>query len=158
MVKLWSSWARQYPIVSLEDGMAENDWDGWRALTEAIGDRVQLVGDDLFCTNPRILEEGIARGVANAILIKLNQIGTLTETLDTIELAKSHSYRCMISHRSGESEDTTIADLAVAVNAGQIKAGSGCRSERIAKFNRLLRIERELGQHARFAGTLAFKR
>jgi enolase len=158
MVKLWTSWVKQYPIVSIEDGMAESDWDGWKKLTEAVGDRVQLVGDDLFCTNPALLREGIQRGVANAILIKLNQIGTVTETLDAIELAGRNRYRCMISHRSGESEDTFIADLAVAVGAGQIKTGSGCRGERVAKFNQLLRIEHELGAEARFAGRTAFAR
>jgi enolase len=158
LVKLWASWVKQYPIVSIEDGMAESDWDGWKKLTEAVGDRVQLVGDDLFCTNPALLKEGIQRGVANAILIKLNQIGTVTETLDTIELAGRNSYRCMISHRSGESEDTFIADLAVAVGAGQIKTGSGCRGERVAKFNQLLRIEHELGAEARFPGRAAFAR
>ena len=158
MVKLWTSWVKQYPIVSIEDGMAESDWDGWKKLTEAVGDRVQLVGDDLFCTNPALLKEGIQRGVANAILIKLNQIGTVTETLDTIELAGRNSYRCMISHRSGESEDTFIADLAVAVGSGQIKTGSGCRGERVAKFNQLLRIEHELGAEARFIGRAAFAR
>ena len=156
MVELWSSWARQYPIVSLEDGMGENDWDGWKMLTEAIGDRVELVGDDLFCTNPTILAEGIEKGVGNSILIKVNQIGSLTETLDTIELAQKHNYKCFVSHRSGETEDTTIADLVVAVGAGQIKTGSGCRGERIAKFNQLLRIERQLGNSARFAGKSAF--
>ncbi len=158
MVALWSSWIRQYPVISIEDGLAENDWEGWKALTDAIGSKVELVGDDLFCTNPIILQQGIDKGIANAILIKLNQIGTLTETLNTIELAKSYRYKCFISHRSGESEDTTIADLAVATGAGQLKTGSGCRSERIAKFNQLLRIERELGSQARFAGTAAFRR
>jgi|RhiMetdeSRZDD1v2_1073273.scaffolds.fasta_scaffold44859_1 enolase len=158
MVSLWSSWVRQYPVVSIEDGMAENDWDGWKTLTDAIGAKVELVGDDLFCTNPTILQRGIDKGIANAILIKLNQIGTLTETLDTIELAKNYRYRCFISHRSGESEDTTIADLTVATNAGQLKTGSGCRSERVAKFNQLLRIERELGSQARFAGLEVFRR
>ena len=156
MVELWSSWARQYPIVSLEDGMGENDWEGWKMLTEAIGDRVELVGDDLFCTNPTILAEGIEKGVGNSILIKVNQIGSLTETLDTIELAQKHNYKCFVSHRSGETEDTTIADLVVAVGAGQIKTGSGCRGERIAKFNQLLRIERQLGKSARFAGKSVF--
>ena len=156
MVELWSSWAKQYPIVSLEDGMGENDWDGWKMLTEAIGDRVELVGDDLFCTNPTILAEGIEKGVGNSILIKVNQIGSLTETLDTIELAQKHNYKCFVSHRSGETEDTTIADLVVAVGAGQIKTGSGCRGERIAKFNQLLRIERQLGKSARFAGKSTF--
>jgi enolase len=158
MVALWSSWCRQYPIVSLEDGMSEHDWEGWKLLTDSLGSKVELVGDDLFCTNPKILRQGIDKGIANAILIKLNQIGTLTETLDTIELAKAHHYRCFVSHRSGETEDTTIADLTVAVSAGQLKTGSGCRSERVAKFNRLLRIERQLGDEARFAGRGAFQR
>ncbi len=157
MVALWSSWVKQYPIVSIEDGMAEDDWKGWKALTETLGTRALLVGDDLFCTNPKILQQGIDAGVANAILIKLNQIGTVTETLETIELAKQHHYRCFISHRSGESEDTTIADLAVATSAGLIKTGSGCRTDRVAKFNQLLRIERQLGNQAHFAGEKAFK-
>ncbi|MBD2311861.1 phosphopyruvate hydratase [Desertifilum sp. FACHB-1129] len=157
MVELWASWARQYPIVSLEDGMGENDWDGWKMLTDKIGATVALVGDDLFCTNSKILAEGIDRGLANAILIKLNQIGTLSETLDTIELAKHNNYKCFVSHRSGESEDTTIADLVVATSSGLIKTGSGCRGERVAKFNELLRIERELGAAARFIGSAAFK-
>lgn len=156
MVELWASWANQYPIVSLEDGMGENDWDGWKLLTDTIGSRVELVGDDLFCTNSSILAQGIEKGIANSVLIKLNQIGTITETLDTIELAKTNHYKCFVSHRSGESEDTTIADLAVAAGAGQIKTGSGCRSERIAKFNQLMRIERQLGKAARFAGGAAF--
>ncbi len=158
MVALWSSWVRQYPIVSLEDGMAENDWDGWKELTAALGSKILLVGDDLFCTNPQLLRQGVAAGVANAVLVKLNQIGTVTETLDTIELAKQHRYKCFISHRSGESEDTTIADLAVATAAGLIKTGSGCRTDRVAKFNQLLRIERHLGSQARFAGRAAFTR
>ncbi|ELR97504.1 phosphopyruvate hydratase [Gloeocapsa sp. PCC 73106] len=157
MVELWKSWIEQYPIVSLEDGMGENDWEGWKMLTDAIGDKVELVGDDLFCTNPTILADGIKAGIANSILIKVNQIGTLTETLDTMELAKRNSYKCFVSHRSGETEDTTIADLVVATSAGKIKTGSGCRGERIAKFNQLLRIERELGNSARFAGISAFK-
>jgi len=157
MASLWKSWCRQYPIVSLEDGMSENDWEGWKLLTDELGSRIELVGDDLFCTNPAILRRGIERGVANAILIKLNQIGTLTETLDTIQLAKQNQYKCFISHRSGETEDTTIADLAVAVGAGQLKTGSACRSERVAKFNQLLRIERQLGDKARFAGIGAFQ-
>ncbi len=152
MVALWKSWVDQYPIVSIEDGMGENDWQGWKLLTDTIGGKVELVGDDLFCTNAAILAKGIDAGIANAILIKVNQIGTLTETLDTIELAKKYRYKFMTSHRSGESEDTTIADLAVATSAGQIKTGSGCRSERVAKFNRLMRIERELGKSAQFAG------
>jgi enolase len=158
MVALWSSWVRQYPIVSLEDGMAENDWEGWKELTAALGSKILLVGDDLFCTNPQLLRQGVAAGVANAVLVKLNQIGTVTETLDTIELAKQHHYKCFISHRSGESEDTTIADLAVATAAGLIKTGSGCRTDRVAKFNQLLRIERHLGSQARFAGGAAFTR
>ena len=158
MASLWKSWCRQYPIVSLEDGMSENDWEGWKLLTDELGSRIELVGGDLFCTNPAILRRGIERGVANAILIKLNQIGTLTETLDTIKLAKQNQYKCFISHRSGETEDTTIADLAVAVGAGQLKTGSACRSERVAKFNQLLRIERQLGDKARFAGIGAFQR
>ena len=157
MVALWSSWVRQYPIVLLEDGMAENDWTGWKALTDELGKKVELVGDDIFCTNPAILAKGIEAGVGNSILIKLNQIGTITETLDTIELATKHNYNCFISHRSGETEDTTIADLTVAVGAGHLKTGSGCRSERVAKFNQLLRIERQLGASARFAGRTAFK-
>ena len=156
MVALWQDWMNKYPIVSLEDGMGENDWDGWKELTDKIGDKVELVGDDLFCTNPTILAEGIEKGVANSVLIKVNQIGSLTETLDTIELAKKNNYKCFVSHRSGETEDTTIADLVVATSAGQIKTGSGCRGERIAKFNQLLRIERDLGKAARFAGKAAF--
>ncbi len=156
MVALWDEWMNKYPIVSLEDGMGENDWDGWKELTDKIGDKVELVGDDLFCTNPTILAEGIEKGVANSVLIKVNQIGSLTETLDTIELATKHNYKCFVSHRSGETEDTTIADLVVATSAGQIKTGSGCRGERIAKFNQLLRIERDLGKAARFAGKSAF--
>ena len=156
MVALWDEWMNKYPIVSLEDGMGENDWDGWKELTDKIGDKVELVGDDLFCTNPIILAEGIEKGIANSVLIKVNQIGSLTETLDTIELAKKHNYKCFVSHRSGETEDTTIADLVVATSAGQIKTGSGCRGERIAKFNQLLRIERDLGKAARFAGKSAF--
>jgi enolase len=157
MVALWASWVRQYPIVLLEDGMAENDWTGWKTLTDELGKKVELVGDDIFCTNPAILAKGIAAGIGNSILIKLNQIGTITETLDTIELATKHNYNCFISHRSGETEDTTIADLTVAVGAGHLKTGSGCRSERVAKFNQLLRIERQLGASARFAGRTAFK-
>ena len=157
MVELWSSWVKRYPIVLIEDGMAENDWSGWGLLTREIGNSLELVGDDLFCTNPSILQKGIDQGVANSILIKVNQIGTLSETLDTIELAQSHNYNCFISHRSGETEDTTIADLTVASGAGHLKTGSGCRSERIAKFNQLLRIERQLGSQARFAGKATFK-
>ncbi len=157
MVNLWESWANKYPIVLLEDGMAENDWDGWKKLTERLGSRIELVGDDIFCTNPTILQKGINAGVANSILIKLNQIGSLTETMDTISLAGKNNYFCFVSHRSGETEDTTIADLTVAVGAGHIKTGSGCRSERIAKYNRFLWIEDELGSQAQFAGIKAFK-
>ena len=152
MVQYWSAIADRYPVVSLEDGMAEGDWDGWHRLTEAVGDRVQLVGDDIFVTNPAILREGIERQVANSILIKLNQIGTLTETLDTIALARDAGYRAVISHRSGETEDTFIADLVVATGVGQIKTGAPARSERVAKYNQLLRIEADLGERARYAG------
>jgi enolase 1/2/3 len=152
MVEYWSAIADRYPVVSLEDGMAEGDWEGWRRLTEEVGDRVQLVGDDIFVTNPAILREGIERGVANSILIKLNQIGTLTETLDTIALAREAGYRAVISHRSGETEDTFIADLVVATGVGQIKTGAPARSERVAKYNQLLRIEADLGERARYAG------
>lgn len=148
--------ASKYPILSIEDGMAENDWDGWKLLTERLGKKIQLVGDDLFVTNTAILKEGITRGISNSILIKLNQIGTVTETLDAIEMAKKARYTAVISHRSGETEDTTIADLAVACNTGFIKTGSLSRSERIAKYNRLLRIEEELGETARFRGLDAF--
>ena len=158
MIKIWESWVAQYPIVLLEDGMAENDWEGWKELTSVIGGKVELVGDDVFCTNPRILREGIEKGIGNAILIKLNQIGSVTETLDTIELAKHSNYRCFVSHRSGETEDTFIADLTVATSAGHIKTGSGCRSERVAKFNQFLRIEERLGSQAKFAGRSAFGR
>ncbi len=157
MVEHWVDWVTKYPIVSLEDGMAENDWTGWKLLTEKLGKKIELVGDDLFCTNPSILAKGIEAGIANSILIKLNQIGTVSETLDAIELANKNNYFYFISHRSGETEDTTIADLAVATSSGHIKTGSGCRSERIAKFNRLIRIEKELGNQARFAGKTAFK-
>lgn len=150
------SWVSKYPIISIEDGLAENDWEGWAELTKRLGSKLQLVGDDIFVTNPNILAEGIDRKVANAILVKLNQIGTLTETLATIGLAKSVNYGVVISHRSGETEDTTIADLAVATSAGQIKTGSLSRSDRIAKYNRLLWIERELGEHAPYAGKAAF--
>lgn len=156
MVDYWEALVAKYPIVSIEDGMAEEDWDGWKMLTERIGDRVQLVGDDLFVTNAERLQKGIDLGVANAILIKLNQIGSLTETLDTIELAKKNNYTCVVSHRSGESEDTTIADLSVAVNSGQIKTGAPCRTDRIAKYNQLIRIEEELGASADYAGNDAF--
>jgi enolase len=152
MVEYWAAIAGRYPVVSLEDGMAETDWDGWRKLTERLGSGVQLVGDDVFVTNPEILRKGIERGVANSILIKLNQIGTLTETLDTIGVARDAGYRAVISHRSGETEDTFIADLAVATGVGQIKTGAPARTERVAKYNQLLRIEEELGARAHFAG------
>jgi enolase len=152
MVDYWSAITERYPVLSLEDGMAEQDWDGWRHLTDRLGSRLQLVGDDIFVTNPAILREGIERGVANSILIKLNQIGTLTETLDTIALAHEAGYRAVISHRSGETEDTFIADLVVATGVGQIKTGAPARSERVAKYNQLLRIEEELGDRARYAG------
>ncbi len=158
MVDRWVSWVDKYPIVSLEDGMAEDDWDGWKLLTDRLGERVQLVGDDNFVTNSERLQRGIDAGVANAILIKLNQIGTVTETLATIALATANNYASVISHRSGETEDTSIADLAVAVNAGQIKTGAPSRSERVAKYNRLLRIEHELGEAAVYAGTAPFFR
>jgi enolase len=157
MVDLWDSWCRQYPIVSIEDGMAEDDWEGWRLLTERLGDRVQLVGDDLFVTNVERLRRGIDEHVANAILVKVNQIGTLTETLDAIALATRNGYASVISHRSGETEDTTIADLAVATNAGQIKTGAPSRSERVAKYNQLLRLERDLGSEGEYAGRSAFR-
>ena len=152
MVGFWEEWCGRYPIVSIEDGLAEQDWDGWKLLTERLGKRVQIVGDDLFVTNPAILRQGIERGVANAILVKVNQIGTLTETLEAIATARAAGYASVVSHRSGETEDTTIADLAVASGAGQIKTGSLCRSDRVAKYNRLLRIEEELGDRARYAG------
>jgi enolase len=157
MIALYEDWVRQYPIISIEDGLAEGDWDGWKALTTALGDRAQLVGDDVFVTNPEILKRGIADGVANAILIKLNQIGTVSETLDAVAMAREASYATVISHRSGETEDTTIADLAVGTGAGQIKTGSASRSDRIAKYNQLLRIEEELGPRARYAGQEAIK-
>jgi enolase len=156
MIAFWKDWTEKYPIVSIEDGMGENDWDGWKALTDEIGSTTQLVGDDLFVTNTRFLQKGIDLGVANSILIKVNQIGTLTETLACIELAKSNGMTAVISHRSGETEDSFIADLAVATNAGQIKTGSLSRSDRIAKYNQLLRIEEELGKAARYPGRGAF--
>ena len=157
MIDLYSEWMEKYPIVSIEDGLAEGDWDGWRAITKALGDRVQLVGDDLFVTNTTILQRGIDEKVANSILIKLNQIGTVTETLDAIAMASKAGYTSIISHRSGETEDTTIADLAVATAAGQIKTGSASRSDRVAKYNQLLRIEEELGSSGRYAGKAALK-
>ncbi len=156
MVDFWESWVDQYPIVSIEDALDENDWDGWRMLTDRVGDRVQLVGDDLFVTNTERLARGIDEACANSILIKLNQIGTLTETLDTIDMAHKHGYTAVISHRSGETEDTTIADLAVATNSGQIKTGSACRSDRVAKYNQLLRIEEQLAESGLYPGRSAF--
>ena len=156
MAAYWADWCDKYPIISIEDGMAENDWDGWKNLMQAVGDRVQLVGDDLFVTNVKFLQRGIDEKAANSILIKVNQIGTLTETLDAIELARTNNMTAVISHRSGETEDSFIADLAVATNAGQIKTGSLCRSDRIAKYNQLLRIEEDLGESARFPGRKAF--
>ena len=158
MVEFYARWVAQYPIVSIEDGMAENDWDGWAALTKRIGGQVQLVGDDVFVTNTKILREGIAKGIANAILIKVNQIGTLTETMDCVRLAHFTGYRSIMSHRSGETEDSFIADLAVACDCGMIKTGSASRSDRMAKYNQLLRIEEELGLSARYAGKSAFPR
>lgn len=155
-VDFLAGWAAQYPIVTIEDGMAEHDWAGWKLLTDKIGNKVQLVGDDLFVTNPRIFKEGIEQGVANAILIKVNQIGTLTETLEAIAMADAAKYAAIVSHRSGETEDTTIADIAVATTATQIKTGSLCRSDRVAKYNQLLRIEEQLGAAARYAGRNAF--
>ena len=156
MVDYWEALVNKYPIISIEDGMAEEDWEGWKMLTNRIGDRVQLVGDDLFVTNSKRLAKGIELGCANAILIKVNQIGSLTETLEAIEMAKQAGYACVMSHRSGETEDTTIADLSVACNTGQIKTGAPCRSDRVAKYNQLLRIEEELGDSAQYAGMKAF--
>jgi enolase len=157
MVRLYDDWVTQYPIISIEDGLAEGDWDGWKTLTKALGDRVQLVGDDVFVTNPEILKRGIAEHIGNALLVKLNQIGTVTETLDAVAMADDAGYRSVISHRSGETEDTTIADLAVATGAGQIKTGSASRSDRVAKYNQLLRIEEALGSRAQYAGAAAIK-
>ncbi len=156
MVKFYEKWVNQYPIISIEDGLAENDWKGWKMMTEALGDKIQIVGDDIFVTNTEILSRGIDERVANSILIKVNQIGTLTETLNCIEMAKRAGYTCVISHRSGETEDTTIADLAVATNVGQIKTGSASRTDRIAKYNQLIRIEEELDTNGYFAGLAAF--
>jgi enolase len=153
MVDYWASWATKYPIISIEDGMAEDDWDGWKGLTDKIGKKVQLVGDDLFVTNVKRLQEGIDKGVANSILVKVNQIGSLTETINAVNLAKNNAYKSVMSHRSGETEDSTIADLAVACNTGQIKTGSASRSDRMAKYNQLIRIEEELGETAYFPGT-----
>jgi enolase len=157
MVALYEDWVRQYPIISIEDGLAEGDWDGWKTLTKALGSRVQLVGDDVFVTNPEILQRGIKEGIANALLVKLNQIGTVSETLDAVAMARDAGYTSVISHRSGETEDTTIADLAVATDAGQIKTGSASRTDRIAKYNQLLRIEEELGSSGRYAGRAAIR-
>jgi len=157
MVKFWEGWVRQYPIISLEDGMSENDWDGWKLLTDTLGKKIQLIGDDIFVTNTEIFARGIERGIANSILIKVNQIGTVTETLEAIKMASDAGYTSVTSHRSGETEDAFIADLAVATSAGQIKTGSASRTDRIAKYNQLLRIEEELGAAARFAGRKAFK-
>jgi enolase len=157
MVEFYSNWARQYPIISIEDGLAENDWEGWSLLTKALGSRIQLVGDDLFVTNTERLRKGIEAGVGNSILIKVNQIGTLTETIEAIELAKVNRYTAVVSHRSGETEDTFISDLVVGLNTGQIKTGSASRTDRIAKYNQLLRIEEELGAQALFAGKATFK-
>jgi enolase len=157
MVALYEDWVRQYPIISIEDGLAEGDWEGWKTLTKALGGRVQLVGDDVFVTNPEILQRGISAGIANALLVKLNQIGTVSETLDAVAMARDAGYSSVISHRSGETEDTTIADLAVGTDVGQIKTGSASRTDRIAKYNQLLRIEEELGSAGRYAGTSAVR-
>ena len=156
MIDMYADWVEKYPIISIEDGLDENDWDGWKKLTDRLGSKIQLVGDDLFVTNPKYLAKGIELGVANSILIKVNQIGTLTETFDAMELARSHGYTCVVSHRSGETEDTTIADIVVGVNAGQIKTGSASRTDRIAKYNQLMRIEDELGDVAQYRGKSAF--
>ncbi len=156
MVEFWANWVRQYPIVSIEDGLAEDDWEGWKLMTDSLGDKIQIVGDDLFVTNTERLSRGIQEGIANSILIKVNQIGTLTETLDAIRMATSAGYTSVVSHRSGETEDTFISDLVVATDTGQIKTGSASRTDRIAKYNQLLRIEEELGQDADFAGRKAF--
>lgn len=156
LIAMYADWAKKYPLISIEDGLAENDWDGWKKLTQALGDRMQLVGDDIFVTNTSILKEGIAQGIGNSILVKLNQIGSLTETINAVEMAHRARYTAVISHRSGETEDSTIADLAVALNSGQIKTGAPSRSDRVAKYNQLLRIEDELGRAARFAGKEAF--
>ena len=157
MVEMYVDWVRQYPIVSIEDGLGESDWEGWAQLTRSLGDQVQIVGDDLFVTNPEILRRGIDEGVANAVLVKLNQIGTVTETLDAVRMAADARYATIISHRSGETEDSTIADLAVGTAAGQIKTGSASRTDRVGKYNQLLRIEEELGATARFAGRAALR-
>jgi enolase len=157
LIQLYEDWLRQYPIVSIEDGLAEGDWAGWKSLTAALGSRVQLVGDDVFVTNPAILRRGIEEGIGNALLVKLNQIGTVTETLDAVRMASDAGYASVISHRSGETEDTTIADLAVGTAAGQIKTGSASRTDRVCKYNQLLRIEEQLGASAKFAGRTAIR-
>jgi enolase len=157
MIEFWSGWVAKYPIIMIEDGMAEFDWDGWKKMTDALGKKIQLVGDDIFVTNPAIFAKGIERGIANSILIKLNQIGTLTETLDTMRMAAQANYTSVISHRSGETEDTFIADLAVATGCGQLKTGSASRTDRLSKYNQLIRIEQELGQSAVYAGRKAFR-
>jgi enolase len=157
MVALYEDWVRQYPIISIEDGLAEGDWDGWKTLTRTLGTRVQLVGDDVFVTNPEILQRGITEKIGNALLVKLNQIGTVSETLDAVAMARDAGYSSVISHRSGETEDTTIADLAVGTDAGQIKTGSASRTDRVAKYNQLLRIEEELGSGGRYAGRAAIR-
>jgi enolase len=156
MTEQYAVWAKKYPIISIEDGLAENDWDGWKILTRKLGAGIQLVGDDIFVTNTERLARGIKEGISNSILIKLNQIGTLTETLNAIDMARRAGWTAVVSHRSGETEDSTVADVAVASGCGQIKTGSGCRSDRIAKYNQLLRIEEELGANARFLGLRAF--
>jgi enolase len=158
MIELWADWLKKYPIPSLEDGLAEDDWEGWKKLTAKLGSQAQLVGDDIFVTNPEIFAKGIKEGIANSILIKLNQIGTVTETLRCIEMAQKSNYTCVVSHRSGETDDTTIADFTVATGVGQLKTGSACRGERIAKYNRLLEIEKELGSHAKYAGRSVYQR
>ncbi len=158
MIAIWADWLKKYPIFSLEDGLAEDDWAGWKKLTSQLGAKAQLVGDDIFVTNPQIFEKGIKEGVANSILIKLNQIGTVTETLRCIEMAKKNNYTCVVSHRSGETDDTTIADFTVATGVGQLKTGSACRGERIAKYNRLLEIEKELGRSAKYVGRSVYGR
>ena len=156
MIAMYEEWAEKYPLISIEDGLAEDDWDGWKKLTERLGDKIQIVGDDLFVTNPTFLQKGIETDTANSILIKINQIGTMTETMDAMELAKRHGYTCVVSHRSGETADTTIADLAVGFNAGQIKTGSISRTDRVAKYNQLLRIADELGDDAIYDGMKTF--
>ena len=158
MIRHWENWVAQFPIISIEDGLDQNDKNGWRALTRSLGPKIQLVGDDLFVTNPKIFADGIAEGIANSILVKVNQIGTLTETFEAIQLARQAGYTAIASHRSGETEDATIADLAVATNCGQIKTGSACRSDRTAKYNQLLRIEQQLGSRAIYPGKAAFAR